>query len=546
MFLKTFLAIAAAGACLLSSGCGTTAPIVQACSAGELTSESAGTPNFTLQMVNPTLTIYPGQTEQVAVMVEPVGAATGTVTVGGFSKIPGLTVTGTTATIGSIANLTLTASNDVANTCFAGVPNVFTADRPLKVTGTNAAGSVGNTVDLEVVLVNPVYTPATMNLPVLSITTTGAAPVVSEDTYVTGSMTITDAAMPSYNYKGTLGIKGHGNSTWAMPKKPYRLNLDSKAALLGMTSDSNWILLANFDDKTMLRNDVSFQMSTRIGMFWTPHSAFVEVMLNGVYEGTYQLTEKVEVSKARLNIGSIDATDNSGTDLTGGYLGEIDNYRGQTLNFNDFLGLPIGLEDPDPPTAEQAAYWTAAFKQAEMTLYSANFTDPNTGWQSAWDLQSNVNYFIVEELAGNQDADDWSSDYFYKPRSEPRFYRGPVWDMDVSLGNDDYGAIESPNVPWVSTQSAWYVRLFQDPAFVAAVKAEWKTIRPQMVTLSTYIDTRAAALTQAATNNYGRWPILDERIWPNPAISSTFQGEVNQMKAWLTARIAYMDATYGQ
>ncbi len=546
MFVNRLLAATGATVCLLVAGCGTGTPIVQTCSAGALTSETSGTPNFSLQMVNPTLTIYPGQTEQVAVMVEPVGSATGTVTVGGTSNIPGLTVTGTTAAIGSVANLTLTASSNVASTCFAGVQNVFTADRPLKVTGTNAAGSIGNTVDLEVVLDNPAYTPAKMDLPVLSITTTGAAPVASKDTYVTASMTITDAAMPSYNYKGTLGIKGHGNSTWLMPKKPYRLNLDTKASLLGMTSDSNWILLANYDDKTMLRNDVAFQMSTRIGMFWTPHSAFVEVMLNGVYEGTYELTEKVEVSKARLNIGSIGTTDNSGTNLTGGYLGEIDHYRGQTLNFNDYLGLPIGLEDPDPPTTEQATYWTAAFKQAEVTLYSNNFTDPTEGWQSAWDLTSNVNYFIVEELAGNQDADDWSSDYFYKPRSDAHFYRGPVWDMDVSLGNDNYGAIQSPDAAWVSTQSAWYVRLFQDPAFLAAVKAEWKTIRPQMVTLSTYIDTRAAAMTLAATNNYARWPTLGERIWPSPAISDTFQGEVNLMKAWLTARIAYMDATYGQ
>lgn len=543
---KALLGAACALGCALLGGCGSGVPVVQQCSAGDLTTATSGSPNFSLSLVNPELTIYPGQTEQVAVMISPVGNSSGTVTVGGVSDIQGLTVTGTTAAIGTIATLTVTAANNVASSCFVGVSNVFTADRPLKLTGMSTTGSLSTGVDLEVVLENPAFKPASVNLPVLTINTAGAVPIVSKDDYVDGTMTIVDAANPSYNYSGTLEVKGHGNSTWAMPKKPYRLNLDSKAALLGMTSDANWILLANYDDKTMLRNDVAFQMSELIGMAWTPHSASVEVMLNGEYEGTYQLTEKVEVSKARLDIGSIDATDNSGTDLTGGYLGEVDHYSGETLNFNDAQGLPIGLADPDPPTAEQAAYFMSNFNTAEATLYSPTFTDVATGWQSAWDLSSSVNYFLVEELAGNQDANDWSSEYFYKPRSDPRFYRGPVWDMDVSFGNDDYGPIQSPNVPWVSTNSRWYEQLLQDPAFVAAVKTEWAATRSQMVGLLSYIDTRAAALSQAATNNYSRWPTLGERVWPNPTVAGTYSGEVTMMKNWLTARIAYMDANYGK
>ncbi len=528
------------------AGCGSGTPMVQSCSAGTLTTVTSGAPNFTLSLVNPTLTIYPGQTEQVAVLVSPVGNATGNVTVGALSNLQGLTITPATVAIGSMANITLTAANNVVSACFAGVSNVFTADRALSLTGANGAGNLSMGVDLEVVLENPSFVPATTNLPVLTINTVGAAPIVVKDDYIDGTMTINDPANSANNYSGALEVKGHGNSTWAEPKKPYRLNLNSKAALLGMASDTNWILLANYDDKAMLRNDIAFQMSEAVGMAWTPHSAFVEVMLNGQYEGTYELTEKVEVSKARLNIGSIDSTDNSGTDLTGGYLGEIDHYDGETLMLTDLVGLPIGLYDPDPPTTEQAAYWTSAFTTAENTLYSPNFLDPTTGWQSAWDLSSSVNYFIVEELSGNQDINDWSSDYFYKPRSDPKFYRGPVWDFDVSMGNDNYGLVQSPNVPWASTQSAWYVRLFQDPAFLAAVKAEWVLVRPQMVALLGYIDTRAAGLTQAASNNYSRWPTLGETLWPSPKSQGTYQAEVATLKNWLTARIAYMDATYGQ
>ncbi len=131
--------------------------------------------------------------------------------------------------------------------------------------------------------------------------------------------------------------------------------------------------------------------------------------LNGVYEGTYQLTEKVEVSKARLNIGSIDDTDNSGTNLTGGYLGEIDHYGGQTLYFDSLVGLPIGLDDTDPPTTEQAAYFTSAFAAAETSMYKPTFTDVSAGWQGSWDKDSLVNWFLIEELTGHQDADHFSS-----------------------------------------------------------------------------------------------------------------------------------------
>jgi hypothetical protein len=311
-----------------------------------------------------------------------------------------------------------------------------------------------------------------------------------------------------------------------------------------MTSDSNWIMLANYDDKTMLRNDVSLKMSELMGMAWTPSSAFVELYLNGVYNGTYELTEKVEVSKARLDIGSIDDTDNSGTDLTGGYIGEIDVYDGETFMMTSLVGLPIGIADPDPPTTEQSTYFSTNFELAENSMYATGFADPEAGWRAFWDEDSVVNYFLVEELAGNQDANDWSSDYFYKPRSDPKFYRGPVWDMDITLGNDDYGAIQSPNVPWARTQAAWYRQLFKDPTFQTDVAARWAAVRPQIITLPAYIDTRAAALTLASQNNNGRWPTLGERVWPNPEAAGTYQAEIDYMKSWLTARIAYMDATY--
>ena len=91
-----------------------------------------------------------------------------------------------------------------------------------------------------------------------------------------------------------------------------------------MPAQKNWILLANFDDKTMLRDDVAFELSRRVGMAYTPRSQFVETFLNGEYEGTYQLTESIEIDKNRVNINSLDDDDVTAPNITGGYLMEVD------------------------------------------------------------------------------------------------------------------------------------------------------------------------------------------------------------------------------
>jgi hypothetical protein len=546
VFLKQqrlYLAAMAFGIFALA-GCGTEMNSTICVADNNGVTSSSG--NFTLVPADNDFTIYPGQTKQLAVAIQPTTSAAGTVTITGVGLPQGVTIVPVTAAIGTTALVTVQAASNVVSSCFTGINGVYTAARNITLSGSNASGiSMAHTV-MDVSLENPSYTPSTITLPVMQINTVDQAPIVSEDDYVDATLTITDSNNPSNNYSGTMGIKGHGNSTWVMPKKPYRLNLDSKAPLLGMTSDSNWILLANYDDKSMLRTSLAFQISQIMGMAWTPSTAFAEVYINGVYWGVYQMSEKVEVSKARLDIGSIDDTDNSGTDLTGGYIGEVDHSDGETFMFTSKVGLPIGIADPDPPTIEQSTYFTTNFAIAEGSLYAANYTDPNLGWRNYWNEDSLVQYFLTEELTGNQDSNDYSSEYFYKPRSDPDFYMGPVWDFDISAGNTNESPIVNPSIPWTRTQAAWYKQLFTDPNFVAAVKTQWTAARPQIATLPSFLDTNAALLEQAAANNNGRWPVLGEEVWPNSEAAGTYDGEVAFLKSWLTQRIAYMDANYLQ
>ncbi|MBS1816203.1 MAG: CotH kinase family protein [Acidobacteria bacterium] len=542
-FLVTFAAVYP----FLLIGCGTAPSSQSGCtvSSALVSVTSDGSP-FQAVFVRSSLRIFPGQTVPVDVRLNPLSDTHDPVTVSLINLPDGFTVSPVTAPIGTTAHLRLHASPSAAYTCFTAVQGILQAELVLTADAVNVAGRSTDQAEISVQLDDPRYKPTKTDLPVVSINTAGSAPVDQEDDYVSGSMSITDASNPSNNYTGTLGIKGHGNSTWAMPKKPYRLKLDNKSKLLGMKSSKNWILLANYSDKSLLRTDIAFHVANIFGMAWTPATAFAEVYLNGEYEGVYQISEKVEVADNRLNIGEMSEDDNSGDNLTGGYLGEIDNYFGATYTFRTPSGLPISLDDPDPPTTPQATYFVSTVKSAENSLYSANFTSTMAGWRAHFDEASLVNWFLTEEFMGNEDADFWSSDYFYKPRGNSLLYMGPVWDFDVSSGNVNYTTIKDPDVPWVSTRASWYVRLMHDTEFVAAVKKQWAAKRTDIGDINTYIDSRSTALTQGAHNNYLRWRTLGVKVWPNVVALGSYEAEVDYLKDWLAKRTAYMDATYGK
>lgn len=530
------------------SGCGSTGASFTCSITSPLQATTSAQSDFTLKPASTEITMYPTETLTLPVTLQATSSnkSANTVTISATSFPAGLTIAPVTGTVGSTVNLQLVAENNLATTCFTSQQNVFTAEVPVTLTATDANGQSTTQIAINVDLENPAFVPATTNLPVLQITTDQGAAIDSEDDYVTGTMSITDASDSSNNYSGTISIKGHGNSTWAMPKKPYRVKLDSKSGLMGMKSSKNWILLANYDDKSMLRNDLADEVSNIFDMYWTPSTSFTELYLNGVYEGVYQLSEKVEIDKNRLNITEMDDTDVSGASLTGGYLGEINSYMDSTFNmYTSPGGLPISLDDPDPPATEQSTYFETQLNAATTALYSSSFTNTTAGWRAHYDETSMAKWFLIEEFMGNNDAADWSSLYFYKPYEDPLFYMGPIWDMDVTSGNS-VSAIANPSVPWVSVKAAWYVQLLKDPAFVATVKAEWTAKHAQITQLASYLDTRSTALSLGAQNNYQRWPTLGEKVYPNAVAKGSYTGEVDYLKSWITQRIAYMDAHYLQ
>jgi hypothetical protein len=543
------------------------------------------------------LTIHPGD-QNVPVTVT-LGKSTYTgpflVTLTGLPS--GITVTALTLPANSSGTLQLSASLSADQEAFPAA-NPADANSDTKVvTVVGAAGSslISSTMTLTVSLSNASYSPpsSNLNLPIVTINTNGA-PIADKTTDVPGTITITSAdSQTSYlpnasdsDNSGTFHL--HGETTAVMPKKPYHVKLNTSLDLLNTmgltcpyvtssgkkTCDKNksFILLANYDDKTFLRDwaasalanaipigngylnspaDSPTPSGTSVLMPWAPHSLFVELYLNGVYEGNYQLIEEVKVDSHRVNINELAETDTLPAAVTGGYLMEIDQRQDETYNFvtpeNVFIGLVDPDFTPDPEIPQQTSYITNYVDTAETALFSSNFTDPKQGWRAYFDETSAVNFYIVNDVMGNADGGAFfSSDYLYKDKKNSLLYMGPIWDFDVSSGNVNYSAIINATVPWMQVEAPWYARWFQDPGFKADLTAQWNTLKNNGIfdQWITSINMEAATLQQSQANNFGRWPMQGINVWPNPESAGSYGAEVAYLTNWLNLRIAYLDSLF--
>jgi hypothetical protein len=547
--------------------------------------------------INPSaLTIYPGQ-QNVPLMITVGGGDPGPLDIRVTGLPSGITASPLTLTPGNSGTLLFSASLSAGQEGFSNqnqpIPTSWTAR--VTVHGTAASAQVATIFSLTISISNSSFTPAAsaINLPILTISTNGV-PIVDKTTEVPGTITVTSAdAQTTYlpnasDSDNTATFHVHGNSTALMPKLPYHVKLNTGIDLLNTmglscpyVTDSSakptcdksksYILLANYDDKTMLRTWAAGALAnsipmgggfltspagspspsgTSVLMPWAPHSLFVELFLNGVYEGTYQLAEEVKVDTHRVNIDELAETDTAPAQVTGGYLLDIDtNPDLDAYVFNTPRGLPIEVVDPDfspdPEVPEQTSYISNYVGAAENALFSNNFTDTALGWRAYFDEAAVMNFYLVQEIMGNADI-FINSNYLYKNDNNPLLYMGPVWDFDVSSGNANYVPIVNATVPWGRSQGFWFGRMFQDPGFAADTVVQWNALKSNGVFTAwlASIGQMAQSLQQSQANNFARWPMLGIEIWPNIEAAGSYAGEVTYFTNWLTLRIAYLDSVF--
>jgi hypothetical protein len=305
-----------------------------------------------------------------------------------------------------------------------------------------------------------------------------------------------------------------------------------------------WVLLANYPDKTLLRNHTAFEIGRRFGLSYTPRSRFVDLYLNDSYRGNYQLTEQIKIDENRLAIDELESDDLDQDAISGGYLLEIDGRSDPDPSFTTTQGVKFKIKSPDKGPEEQLAYIQNYVQTTENVLFSDSFADPEQGYARFIDVESFVNWYLVNEITKNTDAKFANSVYMHKPRGG-KLTMGPVWDYDIGLGNVNYSPGEFPE-GWYIREASWLRRLFEDPIFEQRVKDRWRTVQPELQEVLNQIDQQAATLDQSQRLNFGTWRILNKKVWPNPVQTGSYQGEVDYLEKWLSERIAWMDSELSQ
>ncbi|MDQ3393219.1 MAG: CotH kinase family protein [Bacteroidota bacterium] len=375
----------------------------------------------------------------------------------------------------------------------------------------------------------------------LYITTENKARITKEE-YVPASFDFD----PNFEYDaepiGLEGrIRGRGNTSWNMLKKPYKIKFESKTSFFNMPAHKTWVLIANYADKTLIRNYLAYTLAEKTEMPFPVSRHFVEVFLNDVHIGNYMLTDQIEVDSDRVDIMELGPTDNDPNQITGGYLLEIDHrvLQAQDEPYFETSHFPIVVKSPEEPSIQQMDYISNYLKEAEEALFGEDFSDVNFGFRKYFDEESMIRWFIVSELFKNVDSRHFSSIYIHKNRGG-KLDMGPLWDFDLSTGNASHCRDCMRPTGWHVMNNAWFKRMYEDEAFKANVKKLWKqykpeidNILPQIFKLSEYLD-----LSQQA--NFVLWPKLNE---PGATVQNLpdYQSHVEYLHDFLEERINWMD-----
>ncbi|MDP2336135.1 MAG: CotH kinase family protein [Bacteroidota bacterium] len=372
------------------------------------------------------------------------------------------------------------------------------------------------------------------------------------------------------NYNGKIGIEIRGSSSQMFPKKSYGIETKSNdlvsidVSLLGMPEENDWILYAPYTDKTMIRDVLTYTLDATLGHY-SPRCRFVELFLNGKYDGVYVLMEKIKRNKNRVDIAKLTTTDNSGEDLTGGYIIKIDKTTGSGgegwySSYPNTAGNTFYQYDYPKSTeitGTQKSYIQNYVRNMETALYQERFTTSGSYHEFLND-SSFIDFMIINELAKNVDGYRLSS-YLYKGKNS-LMNCGPIWDFNLGFGNADYyngwlavgfqyntNLTQFSGLPDSWQNPFWWKKLLLDTSFVENLKKRWASLRKNELSdqrISLVTDSLANIIAEAQVRNYQRWPILGTYVWPNYFVGDSYSSEVSWMKNWVSQRLSFLDLAW--
>lgn len=424
-------------------------------------------------------------------------------------------------------------------------------------------------------------------LPLIEIFTPGQQPIPDNDQKMTAWMRLVDNGINKINYSsdsafysGFIGIEIRGASSAEYPQKSFNVETrddsgnNRNVSLLGLPKENDWVLVTNYNDKTLLRNTLTHHLFQQMGHY-APRTRHVEIFINGQYQGLYLWSEKIKRDDGRVDLAKPDPMATSGDKLTGGYIFKNDNRdpdEKYILSLYNETGQPgqggINFIFVDPSSDEitpaQSQYLQDYLHQLEEALYGLKFKDPVHGYRAYLEVSSFIDYFIIGEVSRSVDAYK-KSKFFYKDADSQggKLHSGPTWDFDWAYKNIPegdpaqqcyYGVTDGSGWAYRAMYCrhrppfpGWILRLLQDDYFTGLLKQRYQSLRQSILSdayLAHFIDSMHTTFAEAIPRHFSRWPVLGKVTLGSPEVDpqpATYREALDQLKKWLTLRLSWLD-----
>lgn len=379
---------------------------------------------------------------------------------------------------------------------------------------------------------------------------------IDKETWVTASFTLTlgTKQFSSGDFEGTGAVKGRGNTSWGQPKKPYSIKLDSKKSLLDIPKTKKYAIVASYSDPSFIRNYMTYKAGLMLdGIGYVPKCEFVEVYLNGSYNGIYLLVERVDIESNKIDIEEASADE-----LTGGYLIEKDvrdkiDFSSDLLFNCPYWANPnkdyFVLKTPEPDDAALADQMRQYLEEHMQRVHDAIMGTSGESYTQYVDVDSWIDFIIVQELAKNIDGNMKTSCYMFKQAQDDKLYFTAPWDLDLAYGNpeitwnnadyqhNDYydcpNATSPSDFMVINSSAPWFDKLYDDceefrTALVEKYAQYRRSIVPAMLAM---MDAQGAYLSTAMPS--------DEALWHRD-----FRFGLASLRAWFNSRVAWLDGEW--
>ena len=402
-----------------------------------------------------------------------------------------------------------------------------------------------------------------IGIPVINIYTESKQEITSKETYIKCSVSVS-GTLEEYCFEGASAqIRGRGNTSWSYyPKKSYRIKFDFKRSMMGSDYKAkDWTLISNYGDKSLSRNAIAHELAKRFdSIAFASMNQFVEVYLNGEYNGLYLLCDQIETGRGRVEVSEKWAADGDT-----GYLIEMDKRATQEdvdyFEMENDVGHYYRLKTPDSSDEnyDPSIYLAYIKNYMENAMYAINDIKEWEEICSYIDVDSFAEAYIIFEIMANLDCHSFSF-YMYKEQGG-KLYCGPVWDFDISSGNNNYGYDQEDGtivdaVPdldlqvygelWAAKQNRWFRRLLRIPEFETLVAQKLEKYEDTINDVISLLETDGSnknsyysVYGEAIDRNFERWDIMGEYIWPNTQTLvdiTTAKGQIDYLHEWLTQR----------